>query len=158
MAEKPTQGKPIAALRAFARRLGWPALRCHQHVWEDGNLLVTWYESGKTDGSRNDLFLQINECPIGQTATYTAAVFAIRYRICTGWHSMRLERDGNGHLREADRLEPWLHRRWFESLLNRREFRRLHPECSGWSWKRVREERLPYEVVDAENCVTARTR
>jgi hypothetical protein len=157
MARKPTQAKPIAALRAFARRLGWSPLRRFQHASENGNLLITWYESGNNHGSRNDLFLQINECPIGQTATYTMAVYAIRYRICTGWHSMKLARDARRLDCEAERLDSWLHRRWFESPANRRQYRTMHPECSGWSWKRIRSERLPYQVVDAANCIIGRS-
>jgi hypothetical protein len=112
--------------------------------------LITWYEAGKSEGSRDDFFLQINECPIGQTTTYTAAVYAI----CTGWHSMHLAPDGSCDESEVARLDAWLNRRWFETLRNRREFRKLHPECAGWSWTRIGRERLPYEVIDAENCIT----
>jgi hypothetical protein len=103
------------------------------------------------------LFLQINECPIGQTTTYTAAVYAIRYRIYTGWHSLKLPCDVHCVDREADRLDSWLHARWFESLVSRRQFRTLHPECSAWSWKRIGQESPPYEVVDAARCVTIRS-
>jgi len=111
--------------------------------------LITWYESGNNDGSRSDLFLQINESPIGQTATYAAAVYAIRYHICTGWHSMKLGPNAQPLDSEVERLDSWLHRRWFESLANRQQYRMMHPECTGWSWKRIRHERLPYDVVDA---------
>ena len=157
MLRKLPRDKPIAALRTFARRLGWSQLRCYQHLWEERNLLITWYESGNNDGSlRSDLFLQINESPIGQTATYTAAVYAIRYHICTGWHSMKLGPDAQPLASEVERLDSWLHRRWFESLANRRQYRGMHPECTGWSWKRIRHERLPYDVVDATHCITAR--
>lgn len=149
--------KPIAELRTFARRLGWPQLRRYQHLCEERTLLVTWYESGDSDGSRSDLFLQINECPIGQTATYTAAVYAIRYRICTGWHSVQLGPDAHRLECEVERLDHWLHRRWFKAPANRREYRKLHPECSGWSWKRIRHEPLAYDVVDAARCITARS-
>lgn len=55
------------------------------------NLLITWYESENNDGEPSDLFLQINEYPMG------------------------------------------------------------HPECTGWSWKRIRNEQLPYQVVYADN-------
>jgi hypothetical protein len=141
MPRKLPRDKPIAALRTFARRLGWSQLRCYQHLWEERNLLITRYESGNNDGSRSDLFLQINESPLGQTATYTTAVYAIRYQICTGWHSMKLGPDAQPLDSEIERLDSWLHRRWFESLANRRKYRRMHPECTGWSWKRIRHER-----------------
>jgi hypothetical protein len=152
-----TQGKPVAALQEFVRRLGWPKLRYREHVIELTNVEVAWYESGVSDGSRDDLFLQINECPIGQAWTYVAAVYAIRYRICTGWHSMRLTADLRCDASEVHRLDGWLHRRWFETSADRRQFRGLHPECSGWTWKRIRNERLPYEVLDAGRCIVSRT-
>ena len=149
--------KPIAWLRTFTRQLGWSRLRSNQHLLEERKQLVRWYQSGDSNCSRNNLFLQINECPIGQTATYTAAVYAIRYRICTGWHSLELGPDAHHLEREVERLDHWLHRRWFDSPANRREYRKMHPECSGWSWKRIRHESLPYEVVDAARCITARS-
>jgi hypothetical protein len=149
--------KPIATLRTFARRLGWSPLRCRQQRFEDQKPLTTWYVSGNNDGSRNAMFLQINECPIGQTAAYTAAVYAIRYRICSGWHAVRLNKDSDQIRDEAERLDPWRHHRWFQSVANRRQYRIAHPECTGWSWKRVRHERPPYVVVDAIRCITARS-
>ena len=99
---------------------------------------------------------QINECPIGQTKTYVAAVYALRYRIYTGWHPFRLKPDGHCDADDLARLDGWLHRRWFDSLAGRREFRKLHPECSGWTWKRIGRERAPYEVIDAERCIVGR--
>ena len=150
-----TNNKPLAALRQFARQLGWLGLGMWQAEF-DGRV-ITWYKAGKSDGSRNDFFLQINECPLGQTITCTAAVYAIRYTICTGWHSMHLAPDGTCDESEVARLDTWLNRRWFETPRHRREFRRLHPECAGWSWARISREHLAYEVVDAENGITART-
>lgn len=143
--------KPLSALSLFALKLGWPDLRCWQQAFENDGATVTWYEARESEGARGDLFLQINECPIGQTATYTAAVYAIRYRICTGWHAMKLTPDGRCDDIEVKRLDSWLHRRWFDTPDNRRAFRRLHPECSGWTSKRIREEGFPYGVVDAKN-------
>jgi hypothetical protein len=154
---KPLRDKPIAALRTLTRRLGWSQLRWYQHLWVERNLLITLYESGENDGEPSDLFLQINEYPIGQTATYTMAVFAIRYRICTGWHSMKLVRDARSLDCEVERLVSWFHRSWFESSANRREYRKMHPECTGWSWKRIRNEPLPYQVVDADHYITERS-
>lgn len=152
----PNAAKPLASLKRFSLNLGWPRLRLRQQVLDDGKA-ITWYVAGKAEGSRGDLFLQINECPIGQTSTYTAAVYAIRYGLCSGWHSMRLSADAARHEREVERLDAWLHRRWFDTLAGRRQYRSLRPECTGWSWSRIGRERLPYEVVDARRCITART-
>lgn len=149
--------KPLAELRRFARQLGWRNLRMRQHIVQRDGRLITWYVAGQAEGLRDDPFLQINECPIGQTASYTAAVYAIRYRICSGWHSMRLTPSGHCDDSEVERLDAWLHRRWFEALAGRRAYRAVHAECTGWSRARSRRERLPYEVVDAMNCLTGRT-
>lgn len=151
---RPRNGKPFVTVKHFALELGWPGLRMRQVL--DGDKTITWYVAGKAEGSRNDLFVQINECPIGQTITYTAAVYAIRYGLCSGWHSMTLSADPTRITSEVERLDAWLHRRWFDTLAARRQFRSLHPECAGWSWSRIGRERLPYEVVDAGKCVTAR--
>jgi hypothetical protein len=155
MATKSETSKPLTSLKRFALKLGWRRLRLHRNVFDDGKV-ITWYVAGKADGSRGDLFLQLNECPIGQAVTYSAAVYATRYRLCSGWHSMTLSTDTAHNDVEAKRLDVWLHRRWFDTLAGRRQYRSRHPECTGWSWSRIARERLPYEVVDASRCMTAR--
>lgn len=147
--------KPLGSLKQLAFKLGWPRLRLRQHVFDDGKT-IAWYVAGNAEGSRHDLFLQINECPIGQTVTYTAAVYAVRYGLCSGWHSVTLSTDPTHNDAEVKRVDAWLHRRWFDTLAGRRQYRSRHPECTGWSWSRIARERLPYEVVDAHRCVTAR--
>ncbi len=153
---------PFASLRTFARKLGWPRLRRYQHILESENSInerqvITWYESDASKGGRKDFLFQINECPLEQLRTYTVAVYSIRYRICTGWHSMTLTSRLECDDAEVERLEQWVHRRWFATQDDRRSFRLLHPECANYSWKQVREIGTPYEVVDAENCVTKRS-
>lgn len=103
-----------------------------------------WYEAGKADGGRDDLFLQINESPIGQAIAYEACVYAIRYSIVSGWHSMKLTPYGQFDDAEPQRLDDWLHRRWFVAPANRRSYRTRHPECAGWSWGRIRREPVPH--------------
>lgn len=137
--------KPFTALERFATMLGWLPLEFYQHRDEhaaSGASVVTWYESG----DRTDCFLQFNEYPIGQTASYVGAVYAIRYRICTGWHPFALRETDEDLSAEAHRLENWLGRQWFDSLSMRRKFRQLHPECAGYSWQRIRAEGPPYSV------------
>ena len=143
----------MEVLRAFANDLGWSDLRQHRHAIEDCETSIIWYESGESRGSRQDLFLQIKPCPPGQSRTFTAAVFAIRYSICTGWHPLTLDAEQRNPQREAERLEGWLHRRWFESPRSRKQFRVMHPECAGWSWTRLRQEQPPCVVMGpAVNC------
>jgi|SRR6185312_14638822 len=133
---------PLGELKRFARNLGWQRLR--QWRREGGSRTVVWYEAGKAAGQRDDLFLQINESPIGQAIAYEAAVYAIRYAIVSGWHSMKLRPDGHCDDAEVQRLDGWLHRRWFDTPANRRNYRTRHPECAGWSWGRIRREPVPH--------------
>jgi hypothetical protein len=138
--------KPLAALTQFASALGWQELRINQHRWLDGETLVvtTWYESGTAEGRRSDLFLQLNEAPNGQAVNYVGAVYAMRYGICTGWHPFKLFDSAQEMAAEAANVEGWLHRRWFETLDSRREFRQLHPECCNYSWSRIQQQGPPY--------------
>ncbi len=137
--------KPLAALSQFASALGWHELQIFQHRYLDGDTLVTttWYESGIANGRRSDLFLQLNEAPSGQIVTYVGAVYAMRYRICSGWHPFTLHGSAQELAAEASNVEGWLHKRWFETLTQRREYRRRHPECTGFSWPRIRSQGPP---------------
>lgn len=143
--QAPKHEKPVSSLRAMAKELGWLRLRTYQYFPPPGVLptrlkVITWYEAGDCDGLENDFFLQFNENPIGQTRSYAAAVYAIRFHIFTGWHSFRLSSHLKADASEIGRLDPWLHRRWFETSTARRDFRNRHPECVGYSWKRIRQE------------------
>ncbi len=134
--------RPIAALRLFAGALGWSPLHAYQHEFPEGvegARTIAWYESGLSDSGRADLFLQINEHSIGAVQTYEAAVYAPRFRLFTGWQKFRLTDDLQCDSSEADRLHSLLHRDWYVSLAARRKFRARHPECAGYSWKRIRE-------------------
>ena len=138
--------KPLRQLQKFTRLLGWQSpLRLCQHRVGGKDApadlqgsLITWYEVGKSTGGRYDCFLQINESPQGQTITYTGSVYAIRYRIWTGWHEFRLFNRNDDLGREATRLATWLARDWFATFEKRRAFRQAHPECEGHSWRTIR--------------------
>jgi hypothetical protein len=139
--------KPRAQLEKWIRLLGWRThLRMYRHVIDDDasshlrREVITWYETGPATGGRDHFCLQINEAPQGQMATYEASVYAIRYRICTGWHRFRLYWTDEKLKREAKRLGEWLHRQWFASLEGRRRFRQAHPECAGYTWTKIRNE------------------
>ncbi|PHR85855.1 MAG: hypothetical protein COA78_38740 [Blastopirellula sp.] len=140
----PPHNKPVARLSQFAALLGWSPLRVYQHTLDDRSTenstsIITWYESEENISPHTDCFLQINEHPIGQTHTYNAAVYAIRYRICTGWHQFTLHKSKRDQAAEAERIGQWLHKDWFTTLAKRREFRQLYPQCTGYSWKKIRE-------------------
>lgn len=134
----------LVRLQRFAAMLGWRSLREWTHVVKDdegspsAGSVIRWYESG----SMERMFLQINEAPC-----YQASVYAMRYRLCTGWHAFTLHGDARRMAEEAAKLEPWLHHRWFTTIEKRREFRRLHPECCNYTWRRLRQSGPPYEYV-----------
>jgi hypothetical protein len=140
-----THSKREAALSRFAAKLGWSELRRYQHSGVPSSVLTTWYESGESQGLRSDYFFQVNECPTGQEITYCGAVYAMRYRICTGWHAFELSCTEGEMMEEALRLDGWLHKRWFESRELRRDFKRSHPECANYTWTKIREKGPPYE-------------
>src|SRR4051794_38496049 len=72
-----------------------------------------------------ELGLQINIAP-----RWVASVYAMRYRMISGWHRFEVTWSDDETFRaEARRIEEWLHARWFTSPKGRREYRRRHPEC-----------------------------
>lgn len=128
---------PLSHLRHFAGLLGWESLaklthRVSERERREANLprTIVWYESGEFD----DLLLRINVM-----ATPHAAVYAPRYRLCSLWHRFELGTTAAQRRAEAERLDAWLHRRWFERPAERRAYRRLHPECCGFSTRGIRE-------------------
>jgi hypothetical protein len=97
---------PLSQLRRFAGALGWDDLNKFTHRIPPSeavrlglsNRPVVWYESG----SREFAWLQINVRP-----ALSAAVYAPRYSICSGWHAFELPSSIAAVRREAERLEAW---------------------------------------------------
>jgi hypothetical protein len=128
-------------LKTFSRWLAWRGVQEYRHVVEEtvqglrkGQVIRCW-----CSGSYDDVALHMIENP-----PWYASVFALRYRICTGWHKFHPYVDAQKLGREARRLDNFLNRRWFTTIEKRREFRLLHPECAEYSWRRLREEGPPY--------------
>jgi hypothetical protein len=111
----------MAELVRFAVALGWVDLRLCEHRGSgEAGVATTWYESGPSDGVRSDFFLQINEAPRGQALTYIGAVYAMRYRLCSGWHAFTLRSTTLASMNaeqaaEFALVDAWLHRRWHET-------------------------------------------
>jgi hypothetical protein len=148
----------LRKLKLVAAHWGWNDLKRRRHTMPkqspNPGKQIVWYESGLSTGGRNDLFLQINECPIGQQVVYAAAVYAPRYRLNSGWHLFKLPA---GTAQADDRikeLSAWLHWCHFESANARRTYRAAHPEAAGYSWKRIAEIGPPWEIVDAVAMIT----
>jgi len=139
--------KKIKCLRRFTLLLGWHDLRARCHEIKTNNRekqpyenVIRWYESGALD----DIYFQINDSPC-----WCAAVYAIRFRICTGWHKFILSENDITIISESQRLHSLLAREWFVSLEATRRFRVAHPDCTGWTWKRLGEYGPPYRL---DNC------
>jgi hypothetical protein len=131
-------------LSKWARLLGWPGLSLAQHDipgWVFGRSQKTvlyWYEH---QCKKTGILFQVNEMP-----TWHACVYAMRYRICTGWHVFKLSKNPAILKREADRLAGFLSASWFLTLEGRRLFRAKHPECSAMTWNRIHREGFPYSL------------
>jgi hypothetical protein len=132
---------PFPSLRHFAQLLGWESLAKQAHRIPDDERRnsdlprsVVWYEWGDID----DLLLRLNHLPV-----LHAAVYAPRYRLCSLWHRLELGTTASERRAEAERLDEWLHRRWFGRPAMRRAYRLRHPECCAWSTRRIGEEWVP---------------
>jgi hypothetical protein len=124
-------------LRALAETLGWSGL--HRLTHDDSEIAATvcWYEAGDIE----ELLLQINVKPC-----HCAAVYAIPYGLCTGWHAIRGLGSPPCIGDEAARLDAWLHRRWFATAEGREAFQQQHPECVGYDQARIARGDLPYRL------------
>lgn len=126
-------------LSTWATLLEWCPLERHIHVPDENQdterrSAVVWYTAGSYDTAA----LQVNTHP-----ELIACVFAIRFRLCSGWHLLPTMNSEAAVRREAERLKPWLHASWFRSPIMRRHFREQHPECADWTWRRIREYGVP---------------
>jgi hypothetical protein len=132
----------LAQLKRFARLLGWHNLREFRYRFppevSGQPRVMRWFEAGV----KRELWLQINIYGVPHVAVY-----AIRYRLLAGWHLLAITRADSSIEREADRLHKWLHRSWFDTPKRRTEFRRLHPECTGYGWAKVRNAGAPYRCT-----------
>jgi len=135
----------LPMLSGLASAIGWDDLTPHSRG--EGDDSVVWYESGESNGDDSDLFLQINELPVGNMGTFAGSVYAVRYTIWTGWHSFPCP-DTDGNVRFAiERIDGWLNRQWFTDEKLRVQFSYDHPECCGYNGKRIRESSPPHGAL-----------
>jgi len=128
--------KEIPYLMAFVQALGWNGLRREEHAFREGDkeIEVVYYLCGELDS----VFFQINTSPV------CACVYAIPFEICTGWHRIDFRQNNDCMLREANRLKGFFQRDLFYSDEARQDFCRIHQECCGYTWERIRSEGPPY--------------
>jgi hypothetical protein len=137
-----------ALIGDFIRALAWKKARRLQHTLklDGGQQTIVWYETEKIGDNRTDCFLQVNELGHDKNSLYcSAAIYAPRFRICTGWHGVKLT-VGCPPAQEAMRVCDWLHWQNMSSYRGRRAFRRRHPEAVGYSWAAIRSYGPPYRV------------
>jgi hypothetical protein len=131
-------GDRLRYVRLFATRLGWHKLVRHRHVRADGGgpSPIEWFESH----AAGDVVFQINCLPVP-----SAAVFAMRYRICSAWHRFDASNRSLA-ISESARLCEVLDRNWFSLRESRREFRAKYPQCANYSFRRLRTQGPPFEL------------
>jgi len=141
------------ALQRIAAYWGWSELRRELVSYVDEQSgkrrTVVYYVSGQNDWRLPaPLYLQINQCPIGQLRQYSVAVYALGYRICSGWYCFRLSEQHADQAR-ISALSDLVGRSHFDTVESRRAFRKNHPECAGYSWPKIRRYGTHYEIIDA---------
>lgn len=134
----------VDALRA---RWGWPPAELSRLPAECARVgpleIVHYFTIGEMD---EPLYVQVNLHGEAHPLLAMTCVYAMRYRLCSGWHGVLLHESPAELLAEADGAACWLAREHFTSAAARKAYRAAHPECRGWSWRRIREEAgPPYE-------------
>jgi hypothetical protein len=156
----PQRPDPLPKLRRLAESLGWKRLRKFQFNVPDEvpteYRIVTYYVSDGKDVDLSRTFMQINESPIGRKDQYLACVYAIPYRLCSGWHFFRLPRGRTATKECVEKLAVWLARSNFSSLDGRRAYRAAHPETTGYMRKFLSSHGEPYIVSDGQAGITCR--
>jgi hypothetical protein len=149
--------KHNGVVELFVSALGWAVPRRFEHTVSTSATSarcrgIVFYESGCLGDPRTDCFLQVNQLAVrGTHLLLSAAVYAIRYRICTGWHAVEIPVDADKVLDVAAKMSRWLGRQNFDRYESRREFRVRHPETADYSWSRIRQLGPPYYVVVAKH-------
>jgi hypothetical protein len=138
--------------KRFAALLGWHPLGRLQHtpthlaISGQSNAII-WYEAGQLGSPRTDCFFQLNELEVGKKSVlFSGCVYAVRFRICTGWHIVGPLRNDSDIVAHASKWQQWFARQMFSSLRERQRFRKQHPECLGYSWPTIRRIGPPYTV------------
>ena len=131
-------------LRRLCMELGWNApLVTHRTPSESPDqrqpsLMRYFYTMYEMD---SPIYLQINPQTDLHPRLFAISIFALRYRICTGWHGFIMDRNVK---REITRMSQWAHASLFATGQSRRAFRESNPECCGYTWKSVRDSGVPY--------------
>ena len=129
--------------------LGWPATTRNWLPAEIAHDLTSLEAAYFTIGEMEQpLYLQANPQFSAHPLLLGVSIYAMRYRLCSGWHGVLLRESPTDLEAEAMLAESWLARRHFESPASRRAYREAHPECAGYNWRRIRREGPPYSQTN----------
>ena len=126
----------VETMYKLMNELNWPHLRPEEA--KVNGTTVVWFASESDHGVK----FQVNTMPV-----WAAGVYAFRFRIITGFHAVHIGVTDTELARELWRLKDWLHADLFLTIDGRRRFRKLHPECSGYTQKAYAERGLPYRAL-----------
>lgn len=128
-------------VRDLAKGLGWavPAFYSHEHepayAVQYGWKNTVWAVSEISPS----FFFQVNLRQMVEHG-YRLAVYAIRFRICSGWRDIELYPDVKRRRQEIERVTPYFHFRHFETPKSRRNYREMYPYVRDFTWKRIQQE------------------
>ncbi len=126
-------------LRRILHWLGWEGLQMERAPVEKQSesahpLMEYFFTIGEMD---SQLYLQVNPLPLQHSRLYGICVYAMGYRLCSGWHGIIPTCTDDAMRIQLDHVRSWIARDNFTSLNARREYRFKHPECKDWSWLRI---------------------
>lgn len=129
---KPELVKDLAAM------LGWPEPEFFRYTLppkiarEHGKKTFEWAECH----ARLGLKLQIN-CMPRSNVKYTLCVYALRFRICSGWRGVKLHADPRRRQAEIDRILPYYEFANFTDANRRKAYRLRYPYVRGYTAARI---------------------
>ena len=117
--------RDTVAIARWGQNLGWLDIKLRKHPYKGD--FIYWFEAGSLDS----VFFEINFLPVVQ-----AAVYAIPYRICTGWHEIPREIFETVFDRNSSEQKKFsfLERKCYSSKEERRLLILKYPEFYGFQW------------------------
>jgi hypothetical protein len=134
----------FSRLQRFCGELGWEApLVMHRtstefHDRQKPSLTRYFYTMYETN---SPIYVQINPQTDQHPRLFAMNIYAMRYRLCTGWHGFMIDRNQS---KEIPRVLPCLHAMNFTTQAGRALLRRTNPECTDYTWQRIRDSGPPY--------------
>ena len=131
-------------LQRFCVELGWEAPLVMQrtpnefHDRQKPSLTRYFYTMYEMD---LPIYVQINPQTDLHPRLFAMNIYAMRYRLCTGWHGFMIDRNQS---EEIKKLLPWLHATIFATQSGRALLRKRSPECREYNWQRIRDTEPPY--------------